>query len=184
MGNPLQDRRTPSEWAESGQVIEFSEKIEEFERFGEIVKGDIETLQPDKIRPDWRDTVVTGQLSFGFAEAAGRVPALQGRATALVHAVCQRCLEAFRLPLTVEMRLLLVADASAATIDGYEIWELEETTLRPIELVEEALIMALPLAAMHIDSENCKGPGEEQDPGDRTRPFADLRSQMGNTDKI
>ena len=182
MGNPLRDRRTPSEFAECGQVIEFSEKIGEFERLGEIVKGDLEALEPDKIRPDWRDSVIAGRLSFGFPASADGLPALQGRVSGSIYAVCQRCLEAFELPLAIDIRLLFAADDSAAAIDGYEDWELEEDTLRPLDVVEEALIMALPLAAKHVDNEACKGPEPKQESGDRIRPFADLRSQMEKND--
>ena len=178
MGNPLRDRRTPSKWAESGQIIEFSEKITEFERLSEIVKSDLGTLEPDKMRLDWRDGVVAGRLRFGFSTAADGIPALQGRVTAAIHAVCQRCLEAFELQVAVDIQLHFAADDSAATIDGYEVWELEEDTLRPLDVVEEALIMALPLAAKHVDNEACNGPEPEQESGDRIRPFADLRSQM------
>ena len=182
MGNPLQDRRTPSEFAEYGQVIEFSAKIHEFVRLSEIVKGDLETLDPDKLRPDWRDSVVAGQLNFGFSSAQGGLPALQGRVDVTLHMVCQRCLEAFRMPLRVDIRLLFGSEDSAAIIDGYEVWELEEDTLRPLDLVEEALIMALPLAAKHVGNKACKEPRQEQGSSDRIRPFADLRSQMEKND--
>jgi len=180
MGNLLQDRRTPLELATSGQVIEFSEKISEFEKLAGIVKGDLGVLNPDKLPLDWRDTVVAGQLSFGFADAQGAIPALQGQATTTIDAVCQRCLEAFRLPLVVDLQLLFGGDEKVSADDGgYEIWELEEETFRPLDLVEEALIMAMPLAATHVDSRTCHGPESvEKDSGERIQPFATLKSQM------
>ena len=180
MGNPLQDRRTPSEWATSGQVIEFSQKINDFEKLAGIVKADLDTLDPDKLPRAWRDTVVTGQLSFGFAAAQGGVPALQGKVTAKIDVVCQRCLETMQLPLVVDLQLLFGGDGSVSAEDGgYEVWELEEEKLRPLDLVEEALIMAMPLAAMHVDSKTCHGPEvAEDDPGERIQPFAALKSQM------
>jgi len=184
MGNPLRDRRTPSELAASGQVIDFSEKINIFERLAEIVGGDLETLDPDRLPPDWRDRVVSGQLNFGFADAQDGLPMLQGKVTVTLDLVCQRCLEAMQLPLAVELRLLFGGDESAAVRDdGYDIWELEEDTLRPLDLVEEALIMAMPLVAMHFDSKTCQGPEqEEQHSGEKIRPFAALRSQMESDD--
>ena len=182
MGNPLRDRRTPSEWAASGQIIDFSEKISGFERLAWIIEDDLETLDPDKLRPDWRDKVVAGRLSFGFADAHGGLPMLQGKVAATVDSVCQRCLGTLELPLAVELRLLFGGDEStAASDDGYEVWELEEDELRPLDLVEEALIMTMPLAAMHVDSKACAAPGKDEEvPGDRIRPFAALKSQMEN----
>ena len=184
MGNLLRDRRTASEWAESGQTIEFSEKIDGFERLAGIVENDLEALDPDKLPPDWRDNVVAGRLSFGFAAAHGDVAALEGQVSAMVDAVCQRCLESFRVPLEAEMRFLFAGDKSAPEgDDGYELWELDEDKLRPLDIVEEALIMAMPLTAMHVDDEICREPdAAEIESGEKIRPFAMLKSQMENED--
>ncbi len=180
MGNPLQDRRPPSELAMSGQIIEFSEKISELEKLAGIVGDDLEALDPDNLPLDWRDTVVVGRLSFGFAGAQGAVPVLQGRVTTTIDAVCQRCLEAFRLPLEVDLQLMFDGDETVSADDGgYENWELEEEKFRALDLVEEALIMAMPLTAMHVDSKACHGPESlEDDAGERIQPFATLKSQM------
>ena len=93
---------------------------------------------------------------------------------------CQRCLEPFEMPLAADLRLLLGDDESAGVSDDdLEIWELDEDTFRPLDLVEEALIMAMPYAAMHVDDDGCRGPGEKVSrPGDKTRPFAALKAQM------
>ena len=184
MGNLLRDRRTASEWAASGQTIEFSEKINSFKRLAGIVENDLEALDPDKLPPDWRDNVVAGQLSFGFAAAHGGVAALDGRVSATIDAVCQRCLESFRVPLEAELRLLFAGDKSAPDDDdGHEHWELDEEKLRPLDIVEEALIMAMPLTAMHVDDEICREPdAAEIDSGEKIRPFAMLKSQMEDED--
>ena len=180
MGNPLRDRRTPSELAASGQAIEFSEKIGDFEKLVEIVEGDFETLDPDTLPLDWRDTVVAGRLNFSFADAQGGVAALEGEVATTIDAVCQRCLSAFRMPLKAELRLLFDADDSAIADDeSYEIWELEEEEFRPLDLVEEALVMAMPLVAMHVDDETCRrADTPATDSGEKIRPFAALKSQM------
>ena len=90
MGNPLRDRRTPQELAASGQLIEIAEKIGNFGELSRIVGADLETLDPDKLPPDWRDADVVGQLRFGFADAQGRLPALEGEVAVRIDAVCQR----------------------------------------------------------------------------------------------
>ena len=180
MGNPLRDRRTPSELAESGQVIEIKEKITNFERLAGIVEADLLSLDPDKLPSDWRDTVVAGRLGFSFSDTHNSVPVLHGEVEVTIDAVCQRCLEPFRLPLAAELRLLLVKKNSAAVkVDDYENWELAEDKLRPLDIVEEALIMAMPFAAMHANDASCNKPEEVIDePGGKVQPFATLRSQM------
>lgn len=176
MGNLLRDRRTPTELAASGQLIEIAENISSFERLAEIVGADLQTLDPATLPPDWRDAIVTGRLVFGLSDARHRLPVVNGQVSVTVDAVCQRCLQLLRLPLVAELRLVFAADQeSAGELDGYEIWELEEKTLQPLDLVEEALIMAMPLAAMHVDTAaEVREVGKEK----TTRPFATLKSQM------
>jgi uncharacterized metal-binding protein YceD (DUF177 family) len=71
-------------------------------------------------------------------------------------------------------------DEVSVMAPGYEIWELDDEYLRPADIVEETLIMALPLVARHEDDKSCQlkaGPAAAERE-DVTRPFADLRSQM------
>jgi uncharacterized metal-binding protein YceD (DUF177 family) len=84
------------------------------------------------------------------------------------------------MELEVETRLVLLA--MDETVDGYEdfeVWELEETTVRPQDIVEELLIMAMPYSAMHTESAACRALSSREDGGEEmTRPFAALREQM------
>ena len=184
MCNLLRDRRTPAELAASGQVIEITEKIGDLERLAEIVRCDLETLNPDKLPLNWRESPVAGQLSFGFADAQDGSPAVTGQVCVTIHAVCQRCLGVVELPLAAELRLVLRDDAAdVADGDHYETWELDEDTLRPLDLLEEALIMAMPLAAMHVDDAVCKQPAAIAEAAiETTQPFAMLKSQMKQED--
>jgi len=60
---------------------------------------------------------------------------------------------------------------------------LDEGTLRPLDLLEEALIMAIPLAAMHVDDAVCKQAAEIAEAvTETTQPFAMLKSQMEQED--
>ncbi len=180
MGNALRDRRTPADLATAGQVIEIAEKIGTFRRLAAAVEHDLGALPAATLPSEWRDAAVTGRLSFGFADAHERLPMLEGRVSVTTDAVCQRCLEPFKLPVTAELRLLFPGEGGAsAAAEGLEVWELDEPTLQPLDLVDEALIMAMPLAPMHADRALCKvaaeGPVREAAP---SRPFAGLRDEM------
>ena len=181
MGNPLRDRRTAAEWAAVSQVIDINNKIGDFEQLSEIVEADLAALDADKIPADWREAVVSGCLSFGFADAQHMLPVASCRASVSANVVCQRCLEAFELPLEVEAELLLLEfDQEVDGHEEYEVWELEEPLLRPLDIVEELLIMALPFSAMHTESAACRAlPAAEQGGVEEmTTPFAALREQM------
>lgn len=181
MANPLRDRRTAGEWAAARQVVEIKEKLNSLEGLASIVESDLAALNPDKIPDSWRDSVVKGTMAFGFADAERRIPAAHCKVALTVDAVCQRCLEVFRLPIEAESKLLLLSSEEPAgeDFDDYEVWELEERTLRPQDIVEELLVMAMPLAAMHTDSASCGAlPGAADDKEKTTRPFATLRAEM------
>ena len=181
MGNPLHERRTAAEWSAASQVIEIAEKISVFEQLSQVVEDDLATLDADKIPADWRDTQVTGRLEFGFADAQQQLPRVHCRVATNAHAVCQRCLEPFRLPLEAEADLLLLdLEQDVDGYDDHEVWELEEKLLRPRDIVEELLIMALPFSAMHTESAACRTLSAESEGSveKMTTPFAALREQM------
>ena len=182
MVNPLRDRRTPQDFAASGQVIEITEKLSGFPRLAEIVEADLLALNPDRLPHDRLESAVTCRLGFGFADAQRRLPKLEGHVEVTVDAVCQRCLEVFRLPVAADLRVVFGdGQSSFAGDDGYEIWELDEETMRPLDVVEEALIMALPFVATHPDGADCAGRmTDEAGPRETKRPFADLKSRMAN----
>ena len=143
--------------------------------------ADLAALDEAKKPVGWRDTAVITKLRFGFVDAGNNVPMLHCQLSTTVAAVCQRCLEPFRLPLEVDVKLLLLElDETVEGYDEYEVWELAETTLRPMDIVEELLIMALPFAAMHAESAACRALSADDaaDGEEMTKPFAALREQM------
>ena len=178
MGNPLRDRRSPSDLAEAGQIIEIAEKISSFKRLASIVETDLAILGAERIPPDWRETDVTGRVEFGFLDAQQRVAGMRGEAGVTIDVVCQRCLEPFRLSLESDWRCRF-GEATAGDIGDADVWELDSGTLRPIDVVEESLIMAMPLSAMHTAAEECTTAESVADDAEPvTRPFAGLRRQL------
>ncbi|MEX0975997.1 MAG: DUF177 domain-containing protein [Woeseia sp.] len=201
MANPLLDRWSPQELAERGQVIEKEENLELFPRLTEVVALDLRSV-PEAHRPArWRQAPVAIRLVFGWADSRRRLPQVTGRVSAQVAALCQRCLEPFALTLTQELRFLLAWPGSPGVESqgfegfaaGFEIWDLDEPVVRPLDIVDEALIMALPLSARHADLAECGSLAallagdSDRDSGDKNgdnkvRPFADLRSRMQQDD--
>lgn len=180
MGNPLRERRTAAEWAAAGQVIEINEKLGDFERLAAIVEADLAVLEAGNMPADWRGERVRGELRFSFVGAQHDLPALACRVAVTVDAVCQRCLDAFRMLVETEDNLLLLdAEQAVDGYDEYEVWELQEATLCPADIVEELLVMALPFSAMHTEAAACRALAPASEAArDVTMPFAALREQM------
>ena len=76
---------------------------------------------------------------------------------AAVQLVCQRCLEPFRHELAQSVKVVVAdSDSLPATVpEGFEPFELEEGRLQPAQLVEDELIVAIPLVPKHARVEDC-----------------------------
>jgi uncharacterized protein len=186
MPNPLLDRSSPAELADLGQVVEKQVKLQSFSGLTEVLAADLSPLGPEEVPQEWRQTPVAIRLKFGWVDRGRRFPALEGRVVARVPAVCQRCLGPIQLELDEELKLLLAGADEAGSAEGasgdYDVWEIDEATIRPLDILEEALIMAMPLSALHGPGEGCDAPDDAVPAvSDVTiRPFAGLRSTMSD----
>jgi len=189
MANPLLDDVLPAELAERSQFFEIKGEVGDFARLVEIVEKDLATIGGSDRPRKWRQTPVAIRLAFAWADKERALPRVTGRVSARLTTVCQRCLEAFELPITADIDVLLRSVGSEsqrhAAAGDAETWELEKEKLRLVDLVEESLVMAMPLAPMHETKGRC-GPlarDMEEIEESMARPFANLRSQMdGNED--
>ncbi|MDX9969614.1 MAG: DUF177 domain-containing protein [Hydrogenophaga sp.] len=91
-------------------------------------------------------------------EGARAVPWLHLQANAVLSLTCQRCLQAVETPLEVDRWFRFVADEATAEAEDEDSEE-DVLALEPRpslrELVEDELLMALPLVPMH---EECPAP--------------------------
>jgi uncharacterized protein len=76
---------------------------------------------------------------------------------ASVQLVCQRCLEPYRHELEDSANVVVADEASlpATTPAGFEPFELSEGRLQPAQLIEDELIVAVPLVPKHARVEDC-----------------------------
>lgn len=122
-----------------------------------------------------------GEVAYelAFAPAPAGAVAVSGRVSARMKARCQRCLELFDLELEAPIRLLAASDDGVP--EPPPGWELSEHGLRPrlIDLVEEELLLAVPLAPRHAEEE-CRSPAGGGDPGEAQHPFRVLSGKLGD----
>lgn len=179
MGDPLRDRRAAADLAARRQVVDFKAKVSDFERFYAALAADLEAQPEPGLRSAVGRQAVAGRLVFGESDVAGVCAELSGRIETRVTSVCQRCLKVFDWPLEVQLSLDLVEPGQAvAQRGGFELWELEAPSVRPVDIVDEALVMALPLSPRHEDPVNCVAIEAPEPGNEKTRPFADLKMRM------
>jgi uncharacterized protein len=95
-------------------------------------------------------TLRFGQRSDGWV-------AVELRYKAAMELVCQRCLEPYRHEIDESANVVVADEGSmpATTPAGFEPFELREGRLQPAQLIEDELIVAMPLVPKHVRVEDC-----------------------------
>lgn len=121
-------------------------------------------------------------LTFGTDDAAR--PAVTGRIRASLVLQCQRCLEGVTVEVEASPRLVVCrSEAEAERLpEGVEPMMYEGEPLSVRELVEDELILALPIVPRHGGQCVAVPDGRDGDEGeqasDTQRPFRDLRKLL------
>ncbi len=188
MANPIFDRYLPKELAELGQGIEYKGKIGDLARLSAIIETELAAETEPGLSLKWRAAPVDIRLAFSWLDGQAGILAVEGRAAATITAICQRCLAVFEFDLLTPIRTILVSSSADSTahagLTEYEVWDLEEDAVRPIDLVEELLVMAIPFAPVHESEDACAALAGSATTAeaDTVRPFADLRTRMEEVD--
>ena len=118
---------------------------------GRSVKGRLPLARLRRLAESLQSTggEVRVELEFGVDEQ-GR-PRILGSVSARVEVLCQRCLSAMVLPLDLDVRLHLTASESeeADAPEGFDTLMVGDEPMRLADIVEDELILGLPLVAMH-----------------------------------
>ena len=186
MAKLMLERVSPKKLANRGQAIEITNKIDDFSRLSDVIATDLGEYSGADTPSEWRQVPVDIKLCFGWIRSQPGIPVLEGQISTQVALLCQRCLKPLELELNVELKLLLPrSGVSPAEHEGFEVWELDGDEVRPADIVEEALIMALPFSALHDSSDDCTAMSVEiqTDERKKTRPFEGLQSLMAQANE-
>lgn len=128
------------------------------------------------------DGVVETRLDFGKDHQGIRF--IKGRLKAELLLTCQRCLETVPYPVDLALSLALVGseDQAAGLPEQYDPLVLDSQSLSLTTLIEDELILALPIVAMHPESECTNRVPTDEDDGhvaDKPNPFAALAQLKG-----
>ena len=157
---------------------------------GRCLEGTVALVQLPRLRDLLVDSegTVRFELEF-FRDHKGR-PSVRGRVAAVLHLRCQRCLGpvSFKVDAPLLLGLVQGFDEAERLPEEYDPLMVEEDRVRPAELVEDELILALPQVPMHAPEEPCmKGriasDAREEEPEDERadNPFkvlAQLKNQL------
>lgn len=108
-------------------------------------------------------------LQFGAEDGGKRV--VSGKAATRVLLQCERCLENFEAPLEADIAMAVVwSEQEASQLpEDLDPWIVPDESADLVAMVEECLLLALPIVALHPQGEYCPAPamsyGSEQETG-------------------
>ncbi|MGD8497407.1 MAG: YceD family protein [Chromatiales bacterium] len=151
----------------------------------ERVEGLIDLGRAERLAEVAAGRDAEARLSLRFSRDAGGVAGVQGEIIAELWPQCQRCLEPYALRAEVRVELALVeSDAEAKRLmdSGRDSLVLSDGWIDLLELVEDELLLALPLIPMHPSADQCSpevravmtAPAERKDEEAEPGPFAAL----------
>ena len=128
-------------------------------------------------------TVVSVDFELSLSEQ--NLPLLVGTVQGNVVLRCERCLGAVEIPIQSSVALVLVEEGRALdpVMQGYERFEYSGTHVSTLELLEEEVLLALPMIPKHERIEDCEPhvldwmQNEIDVETKRDNPFAVLKKQ-------
>ena len=151
---------------------------------GEIWLSDLVRLSELLHSGEPADVPGTVALRFEFSRNEFDIPTVTGRLQTRLDLECQRCLRPLALPLELDFRLMIDASDEMVRHSSVDTLYSDDGYIDIAEVVEDELILAVPLVAMHDDTAcNDSWPASEAilEPAAKENPFAVLE-QLKTTD--
>jgi uncharacterized protein len=117
-------------------------------------------------------------LKFEFKHSDFDVPMISGKIQTSLQVVCQRCLQAMETALGFDFRLLVDAADDTVSESGLDSVYSEDGNIDIFEVVEDEIILALPLVSMHQNdtcNEHWQAADNSLEPVIRENPFSVLK---------
>ena len=123
-------------------------------------------------------------VRFEFARNEYDTPMISGQLQTSLELECQRCLQVLEMPLKLDFELMIDADDELVRDISMDTIYSENGFIDIFEVVEDELILATPLVALHEDSscnQHWQASAAEPESAAKENPFAVLQ-QLKTTD--
>lgn len=121
-------------------------------------------------------------LSFEFFSNEFDLSMVAGKLETSLEVECQRCLDTMEMPLRLEFRLMIDASDELVRESSVDTLYSDDGYIDIHEVVEDELILAIPLVALHEDTQcNKHWQASEPEVAVKENPFAVLK-QLKTTD--
>ena len=123
-------------------------------------------------------------VTFEFVRNEYDIPMIKGQLRTSLELECQRCLQSLDMPLELEFELMIDASDELLRDSSLDTIYSDDGFIDVFEVIEDELILAAPLVALHEDSscnEHWQASASEPEAAAKENPFAVLQ-QLKTTD--
>jgi uncharacterized protein len=126
---------------------------------GAVLNGEIELKRLTRLNDILHADSGSVRASLSFRQRGGGWLIVQIECDATLQLICQRCLEPLAHPVKACVEVGLLEDEAVEKLlpEGCEPFVLEAGRLLPAQLIEDELIVSLPLVPRHARSDQCGG---------------------------
>lgn len=124
---------------------------------GREITGCLPLGQMPRLAAELSEASGEATARFEFIKASGRRDQVRGEVQATLRLRCERCLESMDVPVDHHFEALLISDEAALESVGEDqdvVW-VEPEGLSLHRLLEEELLLALPVVALHDEGTPC-----------------------------
>ncbi len=154
MSDRFTDSVEPIALATQGRTVEGKIPLADLKRLGALARSSQSLDDESKGASCEVEGIVEFTLCFDIDE--GGAPRVGGNVSTIFRLQCQRCMEDMDYPVTLNVRLGIVPSREAAKSlpDSYDPLVVSGNEISIASILEDELILALPIVAMH-EIENC-----------------------------
>jgi len=162
------------------QIIKGEYKVDNFEKIVRLIQKDHLNAIDLKDSEDWIKEKVRINLKQEIANLNSDEKKVSGNIKIKIYLTCQNCLDVIESDLNIPVSIILCKE-SKKNIKGSEMWEIYEEKIKLKDLIEELIIISLPLYFKHESSKDCIDYDYKLDnESAKTLPFANLKNQLNN----
>ncbi|MEK7990760.1 MAG: YceD family protein [Thiotrichaceae bacterium] len=116
-----------------------------------VLNGDIDFDDMPRLQSSLNDKQGSAYFEWHFTQDEDKHHLIQGSIKSTVGLICQRCLKPVAWVVNQKVGLMILTQRHTENDlpDGYDALELEHNPIELISLVEDELILALPIIASH-----------------------------------
>ena len=144
---------------------------------GRSFRGEVPVSELMRLRPSLSLADGCLKVALEFRVDERRVRTLAGSIAGSVDLVCQRCLETVKFPLDLEFKLGIVSsDEEIDRLpDGYEPLLVTGEPLRTSSVIEDEVLLAIPVVPLHEGVDGCESGYVNQPEAEKENPFSVLQ---------